>query len=91
MYITHLVPITSYLKMEQNYSYTLPYPTPPSYMLIFGWASLGSLSDVISSHKSDNLPEMVVRDNLNQTSCSGTRARPATPRMRVTGLAGSFH
>ena len=52
MYITHLVPITSYLRMEQNYSYTLPYPTPSSYMLIFGWAGLGSLSDVISSHQS---------------------------------------
>ena len=49
-----------------------------------------SLSDVISSHKSDNLREMVVRDNLNQTSRSGARARPATPRMRITGLAGSF-
>ena len=56
-------------------------------MLIFGWAGLGS---VISSHKSDNLREIVARDNPNQTSRSGARARPATPRMRVTGLAGSF-
>ena len=44
-----------------------------------------SLSEVISSHKSDNLREMVVHDNPKQTS-----AQSATPRMRTTGLAGSF-
>jgi hypothetical protein len=48
-----------------------------------------SLSDVISSHKSDNIREMVVRDNLNQNFALW-RARAARYPAHAHCWAGWF-